>query len=112
MAEKIETLEEFVSRFSDEDHLQDKVRKLLAHPDVHGAVAYVCQDMCSSHMGECKIVVFGEGHTFSTVDMALFADFKDDKKCPRMLDNELCSTIKLPEYYYVKESVELCESKY
>lgn len=80
------------------------VQEKLAWPGVHGIALYECQDMCSSHLGEQKCMIFGPGCTYKTVDQALWYD--KERKIPAKLDAELVSTTKWPVAYYLKPEVE------
>ncbi len=76
----------------------------VAEDQIHGLVCYTVEDMCSSHLGERKALVFGPGCTFKTLHMALWQD--DEKKHARTIDMGLASTIKWPEAYFIKPEFE------
>lgn len=79
------------------------VQEKLAPPDVHGIVCFECQDMCSSHLGERKALLFGPSCTYETLDQVLWYD--KVKTIPNKLDAQLASTQKWPIAFYVKPEV-------
>lgn len=91
---KLEDLDEDIHRI---------VQEKLAPADVHGIVCYECLDMCSSHLGERKALIFGPGCTYKQLDQLLWID--KDRKIPAKLDTELASTTKWPIAFYVKPEV-------
>jgi hypothetical protein len=81
------TKDEFLKEYCPATGAQ--VEELIAkfHPEY--LVAYEVLDMCSSHLGENKVLAVGPNNTVKTL-----ADAEKNK-----LDMELCSTIKWPVAY-------------
>ena len=87
-----------------DEEVHDAMRTILFQgkaEGVTGMVVFECQDMCSSHLGERKGLIYGPGCTFKTLDDIWWYD-KERGQVSR-LDCELASTQKQPVCYYEKD---------